>query len=295
MVRLYVQTMVVGTMWSSSGIIITAVALLAQTPLAISNDTNGGRIVNSTLHIYNDDAYPVVFRQAMPLNASRARCAKPLPFDIVFERDVAVTLRDRTVICTDVFRPATDGKAPMLIAWSPYGKEVGGQWLDDVTGRSGVPLSNVSELQKFEAPDPAYWVAHGYAVLNPDARGSGMSAGHITYWGRQMAQDGYDEAHVEDLRKFFDYYLKNITSNGWDETPRVRMAELDPGANDTLDRTAEGWPPQGIQTRSFFLAGNGSLVNDNPASEASVSYAANGSSTSGQAQFRYQVREPTEI
>ncbi|KAF4311435.1 hypothetical protein GTA08_BOTSDO12937 [Botryosphaeria dothidea] len=446
--------MVVGTMWSSSGVIITAVALLAQTPLAISNDTNGGRIVNSTLPIYNDDAYPVVFRQAMPLNASRARYpgfkpsnttlkagtlrregAKPLPVDIVFERDVAVTLRDGTVIYTDVFRPATNEKAPVLVAWSPYGKEVGGQWLDDVTNRSSVPLSSVSELQKFEAPDPAYWVAHGYAVLNPDARGSGMSGGDITYWGRQMAQDGYDfvafsgnsflaasqwfiaaeqpphlaaiapweglsdlfrdvtnrggiaqlgfiesvgttfsgrglvedlarmmlteqlitpywedkearlervqvpayvvasytnalhthgtfegfrriqsaakwlrvhnsyewpdyydEAHVQDLRKFFDYYLKNITDNGWDETPRVRMAVLDPGANDTLDRTAEDWPPQGIQTRSFFLAANGSLVNDNPAGEASVSYAVNGSSGGGgQAQFRYQVREPTEI
>lgn len=45
------------------------------------------------------------------------------------------------------------------MAWSPYGKEIGGQWLDDVPGRSGVPKDWVSDLQKFEGPDPAYWVA----------------------------------------------------------------------------------------------------------------------------------------
>lgn len=54
------------------------------------------------------------------------------------------------------------------MAWSPYGKEIGGQWLDDVPGRSGVPKDWVSDLQKFEGPDPAYWVAHGYAIVNPD-------------------------------------------------------------------------------------------------------------------------------
>jgi predicted acyl esterase len=55
---------------------------------------------------------------------------------------------------TDVFRPVGKEPVPAIAAWGPYGKEIGGQWLDDVPGRAGVPLSMVSELQKFEAPDP---------------------------------------------------------------------------------------------------------------------------------------------
>ncbi|KAF2666778.1 alpha/beta-hydrolase, partial [Microthyrium microscopicum] len=152
------------------------------------------------------------YRKAQPIDSPRARYpgfkpsttllksgtirrdgARKLTCDIIFERDVAVKLRDGITIYTDVFRPAnTTVKSPAIIAWGPYGKEIGGQWLDDVPGRAGVPLSMVSELQKFEAPDPAYWVAHGYIVLNPDARGAYMSEGNQTYYGRQMAEDGYD-------------------------------------------------------------------------------------------------------
>jgi uncharacterized protein len=169
------------------------------------------RIVRKTLRIYDNDAYPVPFRRALPLDAPRARFpdfpsgttllkkgtvrregALPLPCDIIFERNVPMKLRDGTTIYTDVFRPAEEGRYPALIGWSPYGKEIGGQWLDDIEGRSGVPLSSVSEFQKFEAPDPAFWIQYGYVVLNPDARGSGKSQGDITFWGRQLAEDGHD-------------------------------------------------------------------------------------------------------
>ena len=69
-------------------------------------------------------------------------------------------------------------------------------WLrldDDRSGnRFNVPLSAVSELQRFEGADPAYWVAQGYIVLSPEPRGVGRSEGNIRYWGRQLAEDGYD-------------------------------------------------------------------------------------------------------
>lgn len=116
----------------------------------------------------------------------------PLPCDMVFERDVALTMRNGTTIYTDVFRPVGEGKHPAIVAWSPYGKEIGGSWLDDLPDRSGVPLDWVSELQKFEAPDPAFWVNHGYAVLNPDPRGAYKSEGDLNFWGKQLAEDGYD-------------------------------------------------------------------------------------------------------
>lgn len=106
----------------------------------------------------------------------------PLPCDIVEEKNVAVVLRDGTQIFTDVYRPATEEKVPGIIAWSPYGKEF-----------PGPPMKvKLSGLQKFEGPDPGYWVAHGYAVLNVDLRGIGCSEGEFTQWGRQQSEDGYD-------------------------------------------------------------------------------------------------------
>ena len=122
----------------------------------------------------------------------RYKGAMPLPCDILMERDVEIVLRDGTKIYTDVFRPVEDGTYPALLACSPYGKELGGQWLDDIPGRSGVPKGATSGLHKFEAPDPAYWVNHGYAVVNPDLRGANMSEGVILYFGHQYALDGCD-------------------------------------------------------------------------------------------------------
>lgn len=64
-------------------------------------------------------------------------------------------------------------------------------------GRLGINLASLSELGRFEGADPAYWVNHGYTVLNPDPRGVGKSHGDTVYWGRQLAEDvvGYQGCH----------------------------------------------------------------------------------------------------
>jgi uncharacterized protein len=161
--------------------------------------------------VYGDDAYPVWYRRPLPLDAPTARYygtksetlllnkgeirregALPLTCDIALDRDVEVTMRDGTVMLTDVFRPVDAGSYPAIVSWSPYGKVVGGQWVDDLPNRSGVPRDAVSDLMKFEGADPAFWVAQGYVVLNPDSRGAYASGGNIGFWGRQLAEDGYD-------------------------------------------------------------------------------------------------------
>jgi hypothetical protein len=158
-----------------------------------------------------DERIEVLFRKAAPIDVPEARYpgfkpgatvlhkgfvqkkgALPLPCDILFERDVSVTLRDGTVIYTDVFRPVGGANLPAIIAWSPYGKEGGLTLLDDFPFRAGVARNAVSELQKWEGPDPAYWCHHGYAVVNPDARGAFSSNGDIHFWGTQEGRDGCD-------------------------------------------------------------------------------------------------------
>ena len=116
-----------------------------------------------------------------------------LPVDIVLEKDVAVELRDGVTIYIDVFRPVGVEKAPVIVAWSPYGKGQGTS--PSVMGVFGlVGLSNgiVSGLEKFEGPDPAYWCAQGYAICNPDIRGVVDSEGDSVLWDRQEGRDCYD-------------------------------------------------------------------------------------------------------
>ena len=182
---------------------------------------------------YSGKAFPVYYRKALPVTATRARYtgfhpgtsvlkagtvrfdgAMPLPTDILMERDVPIKLRDGTTIYADVFRPAAAAKHPALLCISPYGKEVGGQHIDDVPGRVGVPKSATSGLERFEGADPAYWVSKGYAVINPDTRGAYSSEGNINYWGRQYAEDGYDIVEWIARQKWSNEKV-GMSGNSW--------------------------------------------------------------------------------
>lgn len=118
---------------------------------------------------------------------------RPLPIDIVFEKDVAVTMRDGVTIYTDVFRPAGNDRVPVIVAWSPYGKSGGtGIRTKALFNQLGMDNGILSGLAKWEGPDPAYWCAHGYAICNPDARGIAHCEGDSTMIGTQEGQDCHD-------------------------------------------------------------------------------------------------------
>jgi len=118
---------------------------------------------------------------------------RALPVDVVFEKDVAVQLRDGVTIYVDIFRPAGSEQVPVIVAWSPYGKGQGTSLsVMGVFGLVGLDNGIVSGLEKFEAPDPAYWCARGYAICNPDIRGVVDSDGDSVLWDRQEGRDCYD-------------------------------------------------------------------------------------------------------
>lgn len=107
---------------------------------------------------------------------------------IICERDVPVRMRDGVTLYTDVYRPEGGKNLPAIVAWSAFGKRSGYQGQHVM----GVPEGALSPGAKFEGPDPAYWCHHGYAVINPDSRGSGNSEGDIVFWGSKDGEDGYD-------------------------------------------------------------------------------------------------------
>ncbi len=105
--------------------------------------------------------------------------------EVVFERDVAVTVRDGTVLRVNVFRPPGDDPHPVLMCAHPYGKDNlptprrGGGFTPSLQYRIFRMTGPVafSAWTSWEAPDPAHWVPRGYALVNCDLRGSGTSEG----------------------------------------------------------------------------------------------------------------------
>ncbi|OBJ56054.1 CocE/NonD family hydrolase [Mycobacterium sp. 1423905.2] len=121
------------------------------------------------------------------------------PSDLVVDRDVEVPTRDRTVLRINVFR-APDGVArPVMLSIHPYGKDNlpsrrRKKWTFSPQYRmlrQPKPVS-FSAYTGWEAPDPAWWSAQGFVVVNADARGCGHSDGTGDLLSQQEAQDTYD-------------------------------------------------------------------------------------------------------
>ncbi|MHA7648258.1 CocE/NonD family hydrolase [Mycobacterium sp. ML4] len=121
------------------------------------------------------------------------------PSDVVVDRDVEVPTRDETVLRINVFHRGEPTPRPVLLSIHPYGKDdLPRRRLNRWTFspqfralRQPRPLT-FSALTGWEAPDPAWWTAQGFTVVNADSRGCGHSDGTGKLMSRQEAEDTYD-------------------------------------------------------------------------------------------------------
>ena len=105
--------------------------------------------------------------------------------------------------------------------------------------------------------------------------------------------DYYDPANIEDLRRFFDRYLKGI-ENDWESTPQVRLSILDPGGVDTVNRPEKEWPLARTLYHKLYLdASTNSLSPEQPERKSSTRYRADDGK--GQAAFTIQFNEDVEL
>ena len=125
---------------------------------------------------------------------------------------------------------------------------------------------------------PAYVVASYSNTLH--------TAGTFRAWRRMTSPDKwlrihhtqewpdyYDEANVEDLRRFFDHYLRG-EDNGWEQTPRVRYPVLDLEGGDRVGVPAEQFPPADVTSTTYYLDGRSRTLTTTAPSEATeVGYA----------------------
>ncbi|MFF5076129.1 CocE/NonD family hydrolase [Actinoplanes sp. NPDC000266] len=141
----------------------------------------------------------------------------------------------------------------------------------------------MDELWAGKIPDfdqiqvPAYVVASYSNTLH--------TAGTFRAWRRMASEhkwlrvhnsqewpDYYDEANVEDLRRFFDHFLKG-EDNGWERTPRVRYSVLDLRGGDEVNVPADEFPLAGAVSTRYYLDGRTrTLVTTAPAGAAEAAY-----------------------
>ncbi len=99
----------------------------------------------------------------------------------------------------NVFRKADKPARPVILSIHPYSKDKlptrrGKRWTFSVQYRvlrQPEPVT-FSALTGWEAPDPAWWTAQGFTVVNADARGCGHSEGTGKLLSRQEGEDTYD-------------------------------------------------------------------------------------------------------
>lgn len=122
----------------------------------------GGEVIDK---LYAKELVPTPIEEFEKLPEDEKKLRKPYPFNqrtyeaapgIIRDQDVAIPMRDGVILYADIFRPDE------LKAYTP-----------------GVPKGSISDLAKFEAADPEFWVPNGYAVANVDIRGIGYWADKI--------------------------------------------------------------------------------------------------------------------
>ncbi|WP_369139030.1 CocE/NonD family hydrolase [Modestobacter versicolor] len=177
---------------------------------------------------------------------------------MVIERDVAVPFGSaREVLYVDVYRPDTDVPAAPLVSWSPYGKHNPAP-IGQIYPASGVRPEWTSDLTTFEAPDPEYWLPHGYALVLADVPGTWYSEGRATY---HSAEEGAAFADLVEWAGTQPWSAGKVGLSGVSYLASLqwRVAELNPphlaainpweGWNDTYREVARHG---GIPETSFW-------------------------------------------
>lgn len=137
-------------------------------------------------------------RLRAPLNSPEFRGARERRHErivadgMVIERDLRVPTRFGFDLWIDLYRPVDENaKTPVLVAWTPYGKHDPAP-LATLYPASGVKAEWMSDHTIFEAPDPVYWTARGYAVINAEVPGTWYAETDAGYFSPREAECHYD-------------------------------------------------------------------------------------------------------
>jgi putative CocE/NonD family hydrolase len=153
------------------------------------------------------------------------------------------------------------------------------------------------KLPDFQAIDvPAYFVASWTNPLHTDGtfrawRAISSQEKWLRVNNTHEWTDYYQSDKVDDLRRFFDHYLKSV-DNGWEFTPKVRLSVLDPGHRDTVNRAEADFPLARQTIVPLYLGAGAGLFQTPTDAPQEASYA---SDNAAGAAFRLTFDRDTEI
>src|SRR4029077_4641552 len=98
-------------------------------------------------------------------------------YDMIRQTDRPVPLRGGGQLLSDVYRPDAEGAFPVLIAVSPYPRQI-----QDL----GAPTAII------EAGNSKFFVSRGYVHVIANLRGTGGSTGEWGFFDDQVREDLYD-------------------------------------------------------------------------------------------------------
>jgi predicted acyl esterase len=118
---------------------------------------------------------------------------------MIFDKDVAIPVSDGLILRANVFRPAREGRFPVVMAQGIYGKDAHfadafrPQWERLLKLYPGLCRDgSTGRYLRWETVDPERWVPDDYVVIQVDARGSGKSPGFLDPYSPREIQDYYD-------------------------------------------------------------------------------------------------------
>ncbi len=173
------------------------------------------------------------YRYRLPLNTPEFRGARPREYrretraEMIIERDVQIPTRFGFSLYADVFRPADENlRSPPLLAWTPYGKHDPAP-LAKIYPASGVHADWLSELTIFEAPDPVFWVGHGYTIVTIDIPGVWHAQSRAQYISPEEAEAFYDAVEWAGTQPWSNGKV-GLSGVSYLTVMQWRVAELNP-------------------------------------------------------------------
>ena len=118
--------------------------------------------------------------------------------NMMIDWDVPIKMDDGIILRADVFRPAKDGKFPVILTYGPYAKNLAFQdgyvtaWNTMAAKHPDVTAGSSNLYQNWEVVDPEKWVPHDYVCVRVDSRGCGCSPGYIDHFSPRETKDFYD-------------------------------------------------------------------------------------------------------
>jgi len=117
--------------------------------------------------------------------------------DMRIDWDVPVAMDDGLTLRADVFRPAAEGRYPVILTYGPYAKGLAFQegypsaWQRMVAEHPDVAYGSTNKYQNWEVVDPEKWVPDGYVCVRVDSRGAGRSPGQLDPFSPRETRDFY--------------------------------------------------------------------------------------------------------